>query len=479
MSSGGKEKAQTNRMIQEQSAWGRKGSDAFNAIAQPQQQGAVNAANNIQQAAFDNFNRVGQGAGWIDPNMRTAYLNSIGVGPGSGSNGSGGSSGAAPPKPSQYGGVRGLYNEFSGKGGGVDAAPIRAAMAGMRDIAGSGGWSPEDRAKQEALIGQFEEMGKTGGLSADDMNRMRGGGVFEEFQKTGGYTPEQISDLRARSNSTMPAYYDAVRQGQNRMASIQGGNPAASAAMSARLARDQAKGMREQSLDTELGLNEQIREGRRWGAEGGAEAEGVLQNLRTGNMLKGMGGAADTRGNMLNSIAQNRTAASSGWTQGELGLGGLIQEGRQFGTKGLEGLADREAAAARANAANRSASNAAQTRNLQWLANFEAGNTMDAGGGMTDLYRSTPGEVNMWNQALLGNRGMSMNEQGQAASQHMQNNPYSSALQNISGVAGMAAGAMTGLGALGMGGGAAKAATGGLGANQQGWNNMSRYFSGN
>jgi len=371
--------------------------------------------------------------------------------------------------------VKGLYNEFASQTGGVDAGPIRAAMAGMRDIAGSGGWSPADRAKQDAVIAQFEEMGKTGGLSAEDMNRMRGGGVFEDYQKTGGYTPEQLGDIRARANSTLPAFYDTVRQGQNRMASIQGGNPAASAAMGARLAREQAKGMREQTLDTELGLSDRVRQGQQWGAEGGAQAEGALQSLRTGNMLSGLRGAGDTRGNMLNSIAQNRTAASQGWTQGELGLGGLIQQGRFYGTSGLKGVADSEQAAANAAAARGAASQADQTRGLQWLANFESGNTMDAGGGMADLYRSTPGEVNMWNQALLGNRGMSMNEQGQSAQQHMQNNPYSSALQNISGVAGMVAGGMTGLGAMGMG---AKAATGALGgvSGQQGWNNMGTYF---
>jgi hypothetical protein len=455
MGSGGAAKKQTNKMIADQSAWARQGSDAFNAIAQPQQQGAVNAANNIQQAAFDNFNRVGQGAGWIDPAIRTAYLNNLGVGPGGTNTGGGGGGGGGGVKPSTYGGVKGLYSNFASATGGVDAAPIRAAMAGMRDIAGSGGWSPEDKAKQNALIAQMEEMGRTGGLSPEDMLRMRGGGVFEEYQKTGGYTPEQLGDIRARANSTLPAFYDQVREGQNRMASIQGGNPAASAAMAARMAREQAKGMREQTLDTELGLSDRIREGRQWGAEGGAQAEGALQSLRTGNMISGQRGAADTRGGMLNSIAQNRTAASQGWTQGELGLGGLIQEGRQFGTKGLEGVADREAAAARSAAASRSASNAQQRAGLQWLANFEAGNTMDAGGGMADLYRSTPGEVNMWNNALLGNRGMSMNEQGQAVDQRMANNPQRDWMSTVGGLVGAAAGGMTGLGALGVGSGGA------------------------
>jgi len=283
---------------------------------------------------------------------------------------------------------------------------------------------------------------------------MRGGGIFEDYQKTGGYTDAQLGDIRARSNSTLPAYYDAVRQGQNRMASIQGGNPAASAAMAARLAREQAKGMREQTLDTELGLSDRIREGKQWGAEGGAQAEGALQSLRTGNMISGQRGAADTRGGMLNSIAQNMTNASQGWTQGELGLGSLIQEGRQFGTRGLEGIADKEAAARRAGAASSAASNAQQRAGLQWLANFEAGNTMDAGGGMVDLYKSAPGEVDMWNRTLLGNRGQSMAEQGQAVDQRMQNNPQRSWMDTVGGLVGAAAGGMTGLGALGVGGGA-------------------------
>lgn len=449
MGSGGAEKKKTNQMLNDQAKWARSGADAYNAIAQPQQQQSVNAANNIQQAAFDNFNRVGEGAGWIDPSIREKYLANLGYGPG-GTGGGGGGGTSVTPK---YGQVRGLYNEFAGKTGGVDAAPIRAAMGAMREIAGTGGWSAADRAAQNANIAQFEEFGRTGGLSADDIHRMRGGGVFEDFQNTGGYTDAQLGDIRARSNSTLPAYYDAVRQGQNRMASIQGGNPAASAAMAARLARDQAKGMREQTLDTELGLSDRVREGKQWGAEGGAQAEGALQGLRTGNMLSGIRGAADTRSGMLNSIAQNRNQASQGWTQGELGLGDLIQSGRMFGTQGLEGLSDKEAAAARANAASGAASNAQQRAGLQWLANFEAGNTMDAGGGLTDLYRSAPGEVNMWNNALLANRGQQTQDVNMVTGNRMQNNPQRDWMQTVGGLVGAAAGGMTGLGALGVGGG--------------------------
>lgn len=437
---GGAAKKQTNQMIQQQYQDSRADSQKFNAIAQPQQQQAVNAANNIQGTEFGLLNKVGQNAGWVDPSMRDRYLASLG-----GSGGGADTSGYDP--------VNKLYSEFASPTGGVDAGPIRAAMGAMRSIAGTGGWTPEEKAAQNKDIAGFENMATTGGLDADAINRMRGGGVFQDFQKTGGYTPDQISDLRARANSTLPAFYDTVRQGQNRMASIQGGNPAASAAMAARLARDQSKGMREQTLDTENTLANNIRSGQQWGATSGASAEAALQGLRTGNMMQGLKGASDTRSGMLNSIAANQLRGSEGWTQGELGLGDMIQQGRMFGTKGLESTAGAKASASMAGRGD-------ETRGLQWLANFEAGNTMDAAGGMNDLYTSTPGEVNMWNNTLLANRGMRSNEVGQSVQQNMANNPswqetMGSIANAVGSVAGGVAGGMTGFGALGAAGKAA------------------------
>lgn len=431
---GGAEKKKTNQMLQQQYDDSRQDSQRFNSVAYPQQQGAVNAANNIQQSAFGTLAGVAESGG-MDPAMRERYLNSLGGGGGVDMSG--------------YNQTGKLYNEFAGKSGGVDAGAIRAAMGASRDIAGNGGWDPRRMASMDENIGSLKEFGRTGGLDADAMNRMRGGGVFEEFQETGGYTPEQIADLRTRSNSTLPAFYDTVRQGQNRMNSIQGGNPAASGAMSARLARDQAKGMREQTLDTELGLGDRVREGRQWGAEGGAQAEGALQGLRTNNQLAGLRGASDVESNMVNSIAGNRLRGSENWTQGELGLGNMIQQGRMFGTSGLERNAGARASASQAGRGN-------ETRGLQWLAEYEAGNRMNSAGGMTDLYRSAPGETSMWNNALLANRGMRMNEVGGVVDQRMANNPQRDWASTIGSIAGSVAGGMTGLGALGVGAKAAK-----------------------
>src|SRR5690606_16860196 len=300
---GGGEKKKTNRMLDSHYNSAMGDANRFNQVGYQQQQGAINAANTIQQSAFNTLDSIAQSGGWSDPALRDRYLNSI--------------RGGGGPDMSGYNKVQKLYNEFAGASGGVNAAPIREAMSAMKEIAKDGGWSPERIASMDENIRGFKEFGRTGGLDADAINRMRGGGVFSEFQQTGGFSPEDIANIRARANSTLPAYYDAVRQGQNRMASIQGGNPAAQSAMALRLARDQAKAMREQSLDTELGISDRIREGRQWGAEGGAMAEAALQQLLSSNKLAGLRGASDVEAAMLNSIAQNRLGASQGWTSGD------------------------------------------------------------------------------------------------------------------------------------------------------------------
>jgi hypothetical protein len=70
---------------------------------------------------------------------------------------------------------------------------------------------------------------------------------------------------------------------------------------------------------------------------------------------------------------------------------------------------------------------------------------------MNELYQSTPGEVNMWNNTLLANRGLQGQQTSGSIDQRMQNNPNTNWASTIGQIAGGAAGAMTGLGALGVG----------------------------
>lgn len=432
---GGGEKRKTNQMLNTQYSDARSDANRMGGTIYGQLPGAINAANNIQGSTYNTLNQVAT-TGGMDPEMRARYLE---LSRGGGGYGSGG------PDMSGYNDVEAAYRKFMA-GGGVDAGSVRGAMGAMRSIAGDGGWDAARRASMDENIRGFKEFGRTGGLDADAMNRMRGGGVFDEFQRTGGFSDDDISNIRTRANSTLPAFYDAVRTGQNRMASIQGGNPAAQAAMGARLAREQAKGMREQSLDTELGISDRVREGRQWGATGGASAENALQGLRTSNMLSGLRGASDVESNMLNSIAANRLRGSEGWTQGELGLQNLIQQGKMFGTQGLEGVAG-----ARASASTAGWGADDEMRALMALGEFESGNRLASAGGMTDLYRSAPGEVGMWLNADIANRGQRSSDVLGVAGGRMQNNPQRDWLGTIGGLVGAAGGAMTGFGNLGFG----------------------------
>lgn len=59
----------------------------------------------------------------------------------------------------------------------------------------------------------------------------------------------------------------------------------------------------------------------------------------------------------------------------------------------------------------------------------------------------------MWNNTLLANRGQQMQDTRSVVDQRMANNPQRDWMSTVTGLVGAAAGGMTGLGALGIGGG--------------------------
>jgi len=124
-----------------------------------------------------------------------------------------------------------------------------------------------NRANQPGQYGSyFKNAADTGLVTPENTARMRGGGVFDEFAKTGGLNDTDLTNLRARGTSTIPSYYDAVRnqfQNQNRIAG--GTNPSYGGSLS-RIARDQSRGASDAALNTELGITQQRNAGRQWGA---------------------------------------------------------------------------------------------------------------------------------------------------------------------------------------------------------------------
>lgn len=134
--------------------------------------------------------------------------------------------------------------------------------------------------------------------------------------------------IRARGNSILPAMYDRIRSEQGRLQNLQGGyNPGYTAQLS-KIARDQARGMSENVLNTEVELGE-----RSAAAQAAQAAFAMQQQMNAGRARQGGFGSASGFG-------RNSLAALSGlrglrtdvpgevamYLQGGLGnLGGMTQ----------------------------------------------------------------------------------------------------------------------------------------------------------
>lgn len=276
-----------------------------------------------------------------------------------GAGGGGGVSYQAPQYQStNYAPVRGTYEEFQGTGG-IDLAAMRKANP------------------------TFEKLMDNGGLSADDMSRMRGSGVFDEFAKTGGVSDADKANLRSRGASQVASSYGGMKEEMQRQKRISGGNASMGNAAALRMARDQSRTSADTALGTELGISDAVRSGRQWGAGSLSSAEQQLQGLRTGNML----GAGQALANVEESGQR------------------LTQGGRMWGTEGVRGIEEniaaevnrqREANASAANASASSRAAAEQDRDRLRAAGLS---------GLSDLRGQELGAYGMYNDTALQGAG--------------------------------------------------------------------------
>lgn len=417
---GGAEKKKTNRML-----------DAQYAENTAQNKNYMNTVNTglagSTQRASDMYNSLYGG-----------YQNFInGGGDYKGKPGGGGGGGVPAATKGKLADVEKLYRDFMASGG-VDRGQFDQLQGNLKELGQTGGYSAGDRADIMGDVGNLRGIAS----SADVANRFRGGGVFDEFARTGGYSDQDISNIRTRSNSMIPSYYDVARNEAGRMASVQGGYGPGQSALFARMGRDAARQGQAAALDTELGIKDKVNAGRLQGAQGMSDAEAALQSAR----MQALTGASGIETNMLNSIAGNRTAASNAGANNELGMQGLIQSGKEFGGQGLNSLAQAEAARAAARSAQAAA-------NAKWIAQFNRQGQEFGLEGMKSLYGMAPGEVGMYLDANLAGRNTYNSGINSVTGSRMQNNPQRDWLSTIGGLVGAAGGAMTGLGALGFRGG--------------------------
>lgn len=186
----------------------------------------------------------------------------------------------------------------------------------------SGGWNPSDLKGVQGDISSLRGFAKNS-VSPTDQARMRGGGVYDEFSKTGGLDEQARSNLRARGNSNIPSFYNAVSDELHQQNNAQGGyNPGFGSQM-AKLAREQGHASQDAALNTELGITDQVNKGRQWGAEGMTSSESTLQDLLSRNFLNGTTAANSAAMNLNQSQNQAKQFGLSGQNAVQSGRTGL------------------------------------------------------------------------------------------------------------------------------------------------------------
>lgn len=133
--------------------------------------------------------------------------------------------------------------------------------------------------------------GSRGGM----MNPLLG---YSNFAQTGGFSPEDIQNIRARSVAPIRGLYSGLMNEVGRQRKLQGGfSPNATAAL-AKMGRDKAYAMSDQTTNTEAGIAQLMQQGKLAGL--GGLQQGTLAGMSGQNSLYGSTpGLAGTFGNQV------------------------------------------------------------------------------------------------------------------------------------------------------------------------------------
>jgi hypothetical protein len=191
---------------------------------------------------------------------------------------------------------------------------------------------------------------------------------FQDLSKTGGYSDQDMADLRARGTSPVRAAYANAEREVNRGRALQGGYSANSAAAQAKMAREQSQSAADAMQNVNAGIIGARNAGQLAGMQGMSGIEG--QRLGADVDVSKFNTGLNYQGQTYNADAQARAQA------GNIGIG-------------QSNAAANASAQNQGVAAANSAANAAAARQMQAL------------GGMTQLYGTTPGmSATFGNQAL-------------------------------------------------------------------------------
>jgi hypothetical protein len=317
-----------------------------------------------------------------------------------------------------YSSIKGGYEGIANKPTTIaptDYSGMRGGEATNREFMANGGVDDARRNSIEGTIGSMKEFGRTGGLEANDLNRMQGNGYYDEYARTGGVSDADKQNIRARATSPITAAYGRAIDAQDQMSSIQGGYGPGGVAMRDRMLRGANKDASDATLNAEGQIMDRVQQGRQFGIRGISDTAQAANTLRTGNMGRGMEDAGSLDMNLANTV----------------------QRGKMWGA---DALANTEAdIAGRQQSYNQNAGE------------MELGQRLKSLEGLDSLYSGGPGELNANVAQGVQERGMNNADQSELTDSKLRNNPsgWQMAANMIPSIAGGAGGLLTGIGSFG------------------------------
>lgn len=323
--------------------------------------------------------------------------------------------------------VMGRYADFSNTAGGFDAArpSIMQSIDRLKSIGSSdtGGLTAENIGRIRGS-GGFEQLMNNGGLDPNAVNRLRGNGVYDEFAQTGGYTPEAIANIKAQAISPIGSYATGTRDELARRTAAQGGYAPGFDAANRALQRDTSRQIADTSLNANIALQDRINQGRLAGVGGLTGAEQNLQGLRTGNIFRGASGISGAESGLTSQIVGNQLQGSAQAAGLETNLQDRIASYRLAGLSGEEASARAIADVQGGNLDRSNAVGMFNAGNALDTQRFNAGQQAAGIGGLQNLYNTGVGQYQNEldrGAGLLGSGTQAnlsyLNNQGQLATQ--------------------------------------------------------------
>lgn len=218
---------------------------------------------------------------------------------------------------------------------------MRSAASGLRNI---------NFGDVNDTISRLKDFGATGGFTAADKeNILRP--LYYENEKTGGYSDRNLADIKKESNSTISSMYGNMQDEMNRRRAASGYG-AGFGANAQSMARQGAIEGGNQSLRTNIGLAESVRQGKMSAADAIQRGQLGISDISGRNTLGAYGSAGslglgvtgqqasnlEASGDMTAKMEQLRLAAA----QGDVNAQRMLQEGKISGLGGMTDIRSRE-----------------------------------------------------------------------------------------------------------------------------------------